>query len=65
MLRIDVTKKGGIEKALKKYKSKVIQTRQMRELRALEQYEKPSAKKRRKNKKAKYVQQKFGDIVKD
>jgi ribosomal protein S21 len=65
MLRIDVTKKGGIEKALKKYKSKVIQTRQMRELRALEQYEKPSAKKRRKNKNAKYAQQKFGDIIKD
>lgn len=65
MLRIDVTKKGGIEKALKQYKSKVIQTRQMRELRALEQYEKPSVERRKKNKKAKYVQQKFGDIVKD
>jgi ribosomal protein S21 len=65
MLRIDVTKKGGIEKALKQYKSKVIRTRQMRALRDLEQYEKPSAEKRRKNKKAKYVQQKFGDIVKD
>lgn len=65
MLRIEVTEKGGIEKALKQYKSKVIKTKQMRDLRALEQYEKPSVEKRRKNKKAKYVQQKFGDIVKD
>jgi len=65
MLRVNVTKKGGIEKALKQYKSKTIKTRQMRALRDLEQYEKPSAKRRRKNKKAKYVQQKFGDIIKD
>jgi len=65
MLRIEVTKKGGIEKALKQYKSKVIRTRQMRALRDLEQYEKPSAKKRKKGKKAKYVQNKFGDTVRD
>lgn len=65
MLKINVTKKGGIEKALKQYKSKTIQTRQMRALRELEQYEKPSVKKRKKNKKARYVQQKFGDIFKD
>ena len=65
MLKIDVTKKGGIEKALKQYKSKVIRTRQMRALRDLEQYEKPTAKRRKKNKKAKYVQKRFGDIVKD
>jgi ribosomal protein S21 len=65
MLKIEVTKKGGIEKALKQYKSKIIKTRHMRKLRALEQHEKPSTEKRKKNKKAKYVQQKFGDIVKD
>jgi len=65
MLKVNVTKKGGIEKALKQYKSKVIKTRQMRALRDLEQYEKPSVKRRKKNKKAKYVQQKFGDIIKD
>jgi len=65
MLRINVTKKGGIEKALKQYKSKIIKTRQIRALRDLEQYEKPSVKRRRKGKKAKYVQRKFGDIVKD
>ena len=65
MIRINVTKKGGIEKALKQYKSKVIKTRQMRALRDLQEYEKPSVEKRRKNKKAKYVQKKFGDIVKD
>ena len=64
MLRIEVNK-GDIEKALKKYKSKVISTKQLRDLRDLEQYEKPSVEKRRKNKKAKYVQQKFGDIIKD
>lgn len=64
MLRIEVNK-GDIEKALKKYKSKVISTKQLRDLRDLEQYKKPSVEKRRKNKKAKYVQQKFGDIIKD
>lgn len=65
MLKIDVTNKGGIEKALKQYKSKVIRTRQMRALRDLQEFEKPSAKRRKKNKKAKYVQQKFGDQVRD
>jgi small subunit ribosomal protein S21 len=65
MLKISVTDKGGIEQALKQYKSKVIRTRQMSTLRDLKEFEKPSIKRRRMAKKAKYVQQKFGDKIKD
>ncbi len=54
-------RKGGIEKALKQYKSKVIKTKQLKELRDKQQHEKPSAKKRKKIAKAKYIQQKFGN----
>lgn len=58
MLKIEVGK-GGIEKALKLYKSKVIRTQQLKELRDNQYYEKPSSKKRKQNLKAKYVEQKF------
>jgi len=61
MLRIKVHKKGGIERALKEYKSKVIRTRQMSALNDLREFEKKSHAKRKANKKAKYVQKKFGD----
>jgi len=60
MLRIKVDKKGGIEKALKEYKSKVIRTRQMSALRNLQEFEKESQVRRKKKAKAKYVQKKFG-----
>lgn len=60
MLKVNVDQKKGIEKALKEYKSKVIRTRQMRRVRDLEEFEKPSAKRRKEKKKAKYVNQKFG-----
>lgn len=60
MLIVKVDSKKGIERALKDYKSKVIRTRQMRQIRNLEEFEKPSAKRRREKKKAKYVNSKFG-----
>lgn len=60
MLRVKVDKKGGIERALKQYKSKVIKTRQMNKLRDLREYKKDSAIKREADKKAKYVWKKFG-----
>jgi len=60
MLIVKVDKKGGIEKALKRYKSKVIKTKQLKELRDQQQFEKNSQKKRKKMAKAKYVQKKFG-----
>lgn len=52
--------KGGIEKALKEYKSKVIKTRQMRELNDRKEYVKDSVRRREQKKKAIYVQKKFG-----
>lgn len=51
--------KGGLERAIKEYKSKVIKTRQMTELQDRKEYEKPSVKKRERKKKAIYVQKKF------
>lgn len=51
--------KGGIEKALKELKSKVIKTRQLRELQNRKEYEKPSVKKRDGKRKAIYVQKKY------
>ena len=51
--------KGGIERALKELKSKVIKTRQVRELQNRKEFEKPSVKKRNSKKKAVYVQKKY------
>lgn len=51
--------KGGLERALKEYKSKIIKTRQMTELQDRKEFEKPSVKKRERKKKAIYVQKKF------
>jgi small subunit ribosomal protein S21 len=51
--------KGGLERAIKEYKSKIIKTRQMTELQDRKEYEKPSVKKRERKKKAIYVQKKF------
>lgn len=51
--------KGGIEKALKNYRSKVIKTRQMSELNDRRVYEKVSVKKRRQKKKSIYVNKKY------
>ena len=46
MLKIKV-EKGNIERALKKYKSKVIKTRLMTEIKDRKDFEKPSIKNRR------------------
>lgn len=58
MLKIEVGK-GGIEKALKLYKSKVIRTKQLKEVRDRKEHVKPSAKKRKQKLKAEYVEKKF------
>jgi small subunit ribosomal protein S21 len=59
MLKVKVKEgKGGIERALKELKSKVIKTRQMRELQDRKEYEKPSVKRRSLVKKAIYGQKK-------
>lgn len=51
--------KGGIERALKEYKSKVIKTRQMRELQDRKEFTKKSVRKRESKKKAIYVHKKY------
>jgi ribosomal protein S21 len=61
MIIVKIKKKGGIEKALKEYKSKVIRTKQLKDLRDNRYFEKKSQVKRKKNAKAKYVQNKYRD----
>lgn len=58
MLRI-VVDKGNIERALSTFKYKVNRTKQTKKLRDLREHTKPSATKRRKMQKAKYVEHKF------
>lgn len=58
MLIIPVEDKGGIEKALKKLKSKVIKTKQLKALRERKEFEKNTSKRRKKMANAKYVQRK-------
>lgn len=62
MIIVKVEQKGGIERALKEYKSKVIKTKQIKKLRDGKEFEKPSHKKRRQLSKAKYVQQNLIDL---
>ena len=57
MLKIKV-ESLNIEKALKKLKRKVINTKQNKEIRERSEYKKPSLVKRAKISKAKYVQSK-------
>lgn len=56
MLRIIVHEGDNIEKALKKFKRKVNDTRLIKELRNRKEYTKPSVENRKKMLKAKYVQ---------
>ena len=56
MLIIKVGKNESIERALKRYKRKVSNTKQLKKLRERQQYVKPSAQKRRQNAKAVYIQ---------
>ena len=60
MLIVKVDKKGGIERALKNYKYKVIKTKQLNNLRDGRYHEKPTTKKRRQLEKAKYNEKRKG-----
>lgn len=51
MLKVEV-QKGNIEQALKKYKSKVIKTKQLKKLRENRYHSKPTSEKRLKMQKA-------------
>jgi small subunit ribosomal protein S21 len=59
MLIVNVDKRGGIEKALKELKSKVIKTRQNSLLNNRKEFTKKSVKKRQQKIKAIYVQKTF------
>lgn len=56
MLIIKVGKNESIERALKRYKRKVSNTKQLRKLRENREHVKPSAKKRKQKAKAVYIQ---------
>ena len=56
MLIVKVKEGENIERALKRYKRKVNQTKQMIHLRKNEEFIKPSVKKREQKKKAIYIQ---------
>ena len=57
MLIIKKGKNESIERMLKRYKRKVSSTKQLRKLRENREHVKPSAKKRKQNAKAAYIQQ--------
>jgi small subunit ribosomal protein S21 len=59
MIIVKVGKDKNIERALKQYKSKIIQTRQMSELVNRKEFVKTSVKKRNVLDKAKYVQKMY------
>jgi ribosomal protein S21 len=54
MLKVEVVK-GNIEQALKRYKSKVIKTKQLKKVREKRYYTKPTSQRRLDNQKAKRV----------
>jgi len=56
MIVIKVEKGESLDKALKRYKYKVIKTKQIEELRARQEFVKNTTRKREKMKKAKYIQ---------
>ena len=59
MLIVKIEKKVNIEKALRKLKTKVIKTKQLKRLRDGKHFTKPSEKKRLQNQKAQYLQKKW------
>mgnify|MGYP000925452952 CR=1 FL=1 len=63
MIIIEVENKGSssIDKALRKLKKKVENTKMMKQLRERKEYKKPSQKKRETKRKAIYVKEKYGD----
>lgn len=56
MLIVKVTDNGGIERAIKKLRSKVKNTKQLQTLRDNREFVKPSVKKREEMQKARYIQ---------
>lgn len=56
MIIVEVKKGESLDKALKRYKYKVIKTKQLEKVREKQAFVKKSVKKRDKMKKAKYVQ---------
>jgi len=60
MIIIKVNKGENIERALKRYKFKVMKTKQLIEVRERQEFEKPSARRRKQKQKARYNQLKKG-----
>lgn len=56
MLKVVLREGDTIEKGLKQFKRKVMNTKLIKELRDRQEYEKPSVTKRKKKLKAQYVQ---------
>ena len=56
MLRVIIKDGDNIERALKQFKRKVVETKLIKELRERQEFEKPSVTERKKKLKAKYVQ---------
>lgn len=61
MLIVKVTKRDGINRALKILKNKFHNTGLKDELRERKEYKKPSVKRREKKQKAIYVEEKYGN----
>ncbi|MEO0732048.1 MAG: 30S ribosomal protein S21 [Bacteroidota bacterium] len=61
MLIINVREGENIDRALKRYKRKSINTRVIRELRNRKEFVKPSVKRRKERLKAAYRLEKYGD----
>jgi small subunit ribosomal protein S21 len=57
MLRVIIKEGDTIEKGLKQFKRKVMNTKLIKELRDRQEFEKPSVTERKKKLKARYVQQ--------
>lgn len=56
MLIIEIKKGESLDKALKRYKYKVVKTKQLEQVRKKQEFVKKSVKKRDQLKKAKYIQ---------
>ena len=57
MLRVIIKEGDTIEKGLKQFKRKVMNTKLIKELRERQEFEKPSVTNRKKKLKARYIQQ--------
>ena len=57
MLRVIVKEGDNIEKALKQFKRKVMNTKLIKEQRERQEFQKPSVTRRKKKLKARYIQQ--------